>query len=310
MEKLLVNKLGRVLVPLVTPFTEDFKVDYETYEVLINAVIERGYCDSLIITGSTGEFYVLSFEERLQLFETAIKAAEGRVPLIAGTGAASTAESIRLTKEAEKLGYDTAMVVAPYYSKPTQREIYQHFRSVAESVSLPILLYNIPLFTGVNIEPRTVGKLSEIDNILGIKEEAGIHPLQSTEIVLNTPDRFTVYSGDDTMVLQVLSQGGQGVVSGGSQVVGDLMKEQIRSYLEGEVGRATEIYLQLYPFFKALTPNDRVNPFPLLKAAITMTGIDVGPPRPPLLPATEEEKAHMQTVLRRLGKLEGGESLG
>lgn len=293
--------LGRVLIPLVTPFREDGEIDHQTLGELTEMVIKRGYCDSVIVGGTTGEFISLTFEERISLYRTVKEAANGQVPLIAGTGAAYTKHAIMLTQEAERLGFDTAMVVAPYYLKPTQEGIYQHFRAVANSTKLPIMLYNIPLFTGVNIEPDTLAALSQIGNILAIKEEAGINPTQTSEFCLSVPERFSVYCGDDTMVLQTLVQGGVGVVSGGSQVIGDRMKAMIDLFMKGDAIGSSKISRELFPFFKALNQNGRVNPIPILRAAISMTWKNVGDPRLPLTPATEAERHHVREVLCSLG---------
>ena len=295
--------LGRVLIPLVTPFREDGAVDVDTLADLARMVIDRDYCDSIIVGGTTGEFAALSFEERLTLFRVVREAVQGRVPLIAGTGAASTRQAVALTQAAEGLGYAVAMVVSPFYQKPTQEGIYQHFKAVAEATRLPIMLYNIPLFTGVNIEPGTLAALARLPNVRAIKEEAGINPTQASEFALVVPPDFSVYCGDDTMVLQVLVQGGVGVVSGGSAVVGDRMKAMIRAYLQGDNATAQALHLQMYALFRAFNQSGRINPIPLLRAAIGLTWREVGPPRPPLTPATAEERAELARVLTRMGVL-------
>jgi 4-hydroxy-tetrahydrodipicolinate synthase len=297
------ERLGRVLLPLVTPFGDDGAIDHEKAAALAQMVIERGYCDSIIVGGTTGEFYALTLEERTELFRTLRRAVPQKVPLIAGTGAPNTDHAIMLTRAAEEIGYTVAMVVAPYYSKPTQQEIATHFERVAASTKLPIMLYNIPLFTGVNIDPATVVRLAQVQNIVAIKEEAGINPTQTSEYVLQTPPDFDVYCGDDTMVIATLGQGAVGVVSGGSHVIGDMMKQMIAAYFEGQVEVAKELHLKLFGFFKALGGKGRVNPIPVLRAAISMTWHDVGPPRAPQLPADEDERKVLSEVLRTLGKL-------
>jgi 4-hydroxy-tetrahydrodipicolinate synthase len=293
--------LGRVLIPLVTPFKGDGAIDTDRLAELAQMVIDRDFCDSIVVGGTTAEFISLTFEERIELFRTVKEAVGAEAPLIAGTGAAYTRHAIMLTQVAERLGFDVAMVVSPYYLKPTQAGIYYHFKAVAESTKLPILLYNIPLFSGVNIDPPTVTALSELDNILAVKEEAGINPTQASEFHLGTPDRFVVYCGDDTMVLQVLAQGGVGVVSGGSQVIGDRMKQMIDLFVKGDAIAASQINLDIFPFFQSLNQNGRVNPIPILRAAISMTWKDVGDPRLPLLPATAEERNRVRQVLVDLG---------
>lgn len=297
-------KLGRVLVPLITPFDENEEINYEALEKLVSFIIEHKYADSLIVTGTTGEFYALSYQERVDVLRFVKKLVGDRVPLIAGTGAASTREAVALTKQAEELGYECAMVVNPYYQKATQEGLYIHFRAVAESTGLPIMLYNIPLFTGVNLEASTFARLVTIPNIKAIKEEAGINPTQMTDFATVAPPDFSLYCGDDTMVLQTIPQGAVGVVSGGSHIVGDLMSQMISAYMEGNVKKASELYFTMMPLFRALNQNARVNPIPLLKDAIRLhTGIDVGRPRRPSLGATPEEEAELRKVLEGLGKL-------
>lgn len=298
------KKLGRVVVPLVTPFDDREEINFGALDKLVNFVLGHRYADSLIVSGTTGEFYALTMEERFTLFRTVKEIVAGRVPLAAGTGAAATREAIALTKEAEKLGYDCAMVVNPYYQKATQEGLYRHFKAVAESTSLPIVLYNIPLFTGVNIEAETFARLVRIPHIKAIKEEAGINPTQTTDYALVAPPDFSLYCGDDTMVLQTFPQGAIGVVSGGSHVVGDFMGAMIAEQIKGNVAKASELYLKMMPFFRALNQNGRINPIPLLKDAIRLhTGINVGKPRMPSLGATPEEEAKLKEVLRALGKL-------
>jgi 4-hydroxy-tetrahydrodipicolinate synthase len=295
--------LGKVLLPLVTPFAKDGTIDHEKATALARMVIERGYCDSLIVAGTTGEFYALTLEERLALMKTIRRAVKDEVPLIAGTGAPATLHAVSLTKAAESLGYQAVMVVAPYYSKPTQEDLAQHFEQVASATRLPVMIYNIPLFSGVNVDPPTLERLAQVKNIVAIKEEAGINPLQTSDYVLNTPEDFVVYCGDDPMILLALAQGAVGVVSGGSHVVGDMMKQCISDFLAGEVEKAKDLHLKMYPFFRALAGKGRVNPVPVLRAAIEMTWEDVGPPRLPHLPADDQERARMEQLLRQLGKI-------
>ena len=195
------------------------------------------------------------------------------------------------------------MILPPYYRKPTPEEIFNHFENIAREIDLPIIVYNIPIFTGVNIVPKTTEKLARIDNVIAIKEEAGINPVQCSNVILNTPEDFTVYSGDDVMALQIMIQGGSGVVSGGSHIVGDLMRGQISAFQEGNIEEARNLYLKTYKLFDALSHGERVNPVPLTKAALTLTGFDIGQPRPPLKPATEKEKGELREVLADLGKI-------
>ncbi len=293
--------MGRVAVPTVTPFDKYEEVNFNVFQQLIDFIIRNNYCDSLILTGTTGEFHTMSDEERIEAWKAGKEATGGRVPLTAGVGAASTRTTVKLAKVAEKLGFDVAMVVLPYYAKPTQAGIEQHFRSVANAISLPILIYNIPLFTGVNMEPETLRRLLDVPNIRGIKEEAGIQPTQATEFALRTPADFSIYCGDDTMVLQVLPQRGIGVVSGGSQIIGKWMKVMVDAYYRGDNAEASRIYFRLAPFFAALNQNGRINPIPILRGVIEMkSGIPIGPPRSPQVPATLEELAVMKPILETL----------
>lgn len=287
---------------MITPFDDDGNLSFGTLRELTDYLIRNDLADSLVLTGSTGEFYTMDDEERVDVWSAIREANRDRLPMIVGTGGSSTRQAIKLTQRAQEMGFELVMVVAPYYSKASQEGIYRHFRAVAESASIPIMLYNIPLFTGVNVDTPTLRRLLEIPNIVGIKEEAGINPIQSTDYVLAAReagrDDFTLYCGDDTMVLQVLLQGGVGVVTGGSHVVGKQMKAMIAAFLNGEIGRASELYLGMAPFFKALGQNGRVSPFPILRAALEATsGLRIGPPRLPLAPATADEVSVIKRVM-------------
>jgi 4-hydroxy-tetrahydrodipicolinate synthase len=224
--------------------------------------------------------------------------------LIAGTGAASTADAVYLTRQAERLGYDAVAVILPYYSRPTQEEIYHHFVTVARSTSLPVIIYNIPLFTGVNLAPETLARLAELSNIVGVKDEAGANPVQTSDYLRVAP-RMTIYCGSDPMILQVLAQGGMGAVSGGSHVLGDLIKTMIGRFKAGAVAEASAIHHRVLPFHRALGAGGRTNPIPMLREAIRLaTGIDVGPPRPPLMPPAATEMGPLRDALRAIGRLQ------
>ncbi|HUT76006.1 MAG TPA: 4-hydroxy-tetrahydrodipicolinate synthase [Armatimonadota bacterium] len=297
------DTVGRLLLPLITPFMHDDTVDHDRVGELANYVLDREYGDALIVSGTTGEFYALTLEERVALLRAVKEAVGNRAPLIAGTGAACTKHAIALTKAAADIGYDAVMVVTPFYSKPTQEGMRLHFEQVAAATDRPLMLYNIPLFSGVNLEPPTVAALAKLPNIVAIKEEAGVNPTQTSDFILGTPDDFEVYCGDDTMLLQVLSQGGVGTVSGGSHVIGDLMRAAMDAFLAGDNARATELHLKMYPFFKALLGAGRVNGTPLVREALALTWQPVGPPRMPQLPASEAEREALVRVLSELGKL-------
>lgn len=201
------RKFGRILLPMITVFNKDDQsVDYKSSRRVARYLKENKLCDSIIVAGTTGEFYTLSFDERVRLFEEIKDEIKNDIPLIAGTGSVYVGEVIKYTEIAERLGYDAVMVVAPYYCKPEQEGIYLHFKQIAQSTSLPVMVYNIPLFTGVNINPETLARLSELENIFAIKDEAGINPLQATEYIKATKAKIPVYSGDDTMVLHSSAQ--------------------------------------------------------------------------------------------------------
>ncbi|AZR74477.1 4-hydroxy-tetrahydrodipicolinate synthase [Anoxybacter fermentans] len=295
---------GKILVPMVTPFKEDQSVDYNAAVGVAEKLIEEGKADSIIVAGTTGEFFTMNFEERVKLFKVIKEAVGNKIPLIAGTGSASTVETIALSKKAEELGYELVMVVAPYYTKPNQNEIFNHFKKVAEAIDIPMILYNIPIFTGVNIDPETVARLSEIENIVGIKEEAEFNPKQVTEFINVTPDDFIIYNGDDTMVIETFAQGGEqrigGVVSGGSHLIGEHMRKMIEAFLEGKVQQAAEMQQKFLPLFRVLGQNGRTNPVSLLKEAMKMVGYNAGIPRLPLTPGTEEEKEEIKKVMKKL----------
>ncbi len=294
-------QLGRVLIPLVTPFRSDGAVDHSTLADLSKMVVDRDFCDSIIVGGSTAEFISLSMDERKSILGTVKEAVGGRVPLIAGTGAAHTQHAIELTRLAEDLGYDVAMVVAPYYLRPTPEGVFHHYRAIANATRLPLMLYNIPLFTGFNIDAELLSRLASLSNVRAIKEEAGINPTQASEFKRVVPADFAIYCGDDTMVLQVLSQGGVGVVSGGAAVLGDRMKAMIAAYFDGHVEEAQKLHLDMFEFFRSLNQNGRINPVPLLRDAIGMTWRSVGDPRLPLLPGSEAEREEVGRVLTAIG---------
>lgn len=302
-----VAKYGRILLPLITPYDENEEVDYKQYEKLINYVIDNDLCDSLIVTGTTGEASLLTFDERVKLFETALKASAGRKPVIAGTGCASTKETIALTKEAEKLGIDLCLIVVPFYNKPTQEGVYNHYKKIAESTNVNIILYNIPIFVGINLEPATVGRLAAIKNIVGVKDEAGINPTQVTDFFLATKDvdpDFAIYNGDDVMLLPTIVQGAMGIVSGGAHIYGHEIREIFDAFEKGDNERARELSMPMYELCKSCGQNGRVLPNSILRPAIeAVTGVKLGPARSPLAPATEEEMKVTLGILKKQGKI-------
>lgn len=287
---------GRVLTAMVTPFDKDLKVDYEKAAQLAEKLAETG-SDGIVVAGTTGESPTLSKEEKIRLFEVVVNAVGGKAVVIAGTGSYSTQDSIELTREAEEKGVDGVMLITPYYNKPSQEGMYQHFKAIAQNTRVPVLLYNVPSRTGVNLLPQTVVRLSEIENIKAIKEASG-NLNQVAEIRRLTNSDFYIYSGDDNVTMPVLSVGGHGVISVASHLVGTKIRMMIDAYFGGNMKKATEIHLKLLPFFNALFII--TNPVPI-KAAIRFTGFDVGGTRLPLVDMTEEELRVLRTAMEKLG---------
>lgn len=286
---------------MVTPFDERGEIDFDATKNLLEHLIKTG-TDAVVVAGTTGESPTLSTEEKLELFSFVIKEANGRIPVIAGTGTNNTKASIELTKEAEKLGADGIMLVAPYYNRPNQDGLYAHFKAIAEETDLPIMIYNIPGRTACNIEVDTIVKLSEIDNIVSVKEASGNLDAMA-EIIERTKDGFVLYSGDDSLTLPVLAIGGKGIVSVASHIVGDAMKEMIEAFNRGDIEKAGAIHRKLLPTFKALF--SAPSPAPL-KAVLNLTGIPVGDVRLPLVPLNEEQvevlKQHINVNELKVGK--------
>lgn len=284
---------GRVLTAMVTPFDSEGKLDLEAAQSLAQYLVQNG-TDGLVVAGTTGESPTLSKDEKLELFR-AVKEAVGKdVPVLGGTGSYNTAESVVLSQKAEQTGIDGLLTVVPYYNKPTQEGLYQHFKEIAQHTSLPIMLYNIPSRTGRNMTAETIARLAEIDNIVAIKESTGDME-QMTEIRRRTPDDFLIYSGDDAMTLPMLALGACGVVSVASHLVGTRIKAMIDAFESGSVQEALQIHLELYPLFKSMFIT--TNPIPV-KTALAMLGHKVGGFRLPLVEATPEEKKNIEKVLR------------
>ncbi len=289
------NKLGRVITAMATPFKADMSLDYARAEQLAIKLIEIG-SDGLVVHGTTGESPTLTHEEEYELYRVVKRAVNGRASVIAGTGSNSTETTIRSTREAEKIGCDAALLVVPYYNKPPQEGLYQHYKAVADKTGLPLIIYNIPGRTGVNMLPDTIARCAQIKNYVGIKEAAGSVE-QAAEIRSKTPKDFTIWSGDDGMTLPFLKVGAEGVISVASHLVGREISDMIRAYFDGDINKAEEINLKLSPLFKALFIT--TNPI-MLKAALEMTGFPVGRPRLPLIDASDKEKEAMRKVLKDL----------
>ncbi|MEW9053781.1 MAG: 4-hydroxy-tetrahydrodipicolinate synthase [Neobacillus sp.] len=283
---------GQVLTAMVTPFDLNGDIDFNAARNLVNYLITNG-TDGLVVAGTTGESPTLTTEEKVEFFKYVVEVVDGRVPVIAGTGSNNTRASISLTRKAEEAGADGIMLVTPYYNKPSQEGMYQHFKSIAESTSLPVMLYNIPGRSVVNLSVETVVRLSEVPNIVAIKEASGNLDAMS-EIISRTPDDFTLYSGDDGLTIPVLAIGGAGVVSVASHMIGNEMQEMINLFKKGDVKGAAAAHRVLLPTMKALF--SAPNPTPV-KAALNMIGVQVGGVRLPLVPLTTEEKLTLQNAL-------------
>lgn len=303
------NRYGKVLVPVLTPFGEDQELDLAKLRSVIDYLIENNKADTVILTGTTGEFHTMTFDERVATFEAGLEAVAGRLPVIAGTGCTSTKETLALSRKAVDLGIETLMVVAPYYAKPNQAELRAHYERLAgELGDANIMLYNIPIFTGVNIDPETVGQLATIENVVAIKDEAELNPKQITQYLNVTPEDFILYNGDDTMILETYAQAGErvgGVVSGASHLVGDFIRTMIETFQAGNVVEASRMQARLYPVLKIMGQGGRTNPAPLWKDAMRLAGVDAGVPRLPLSVATDDERENIRRELETFGVLAG-----
>ena len=289
------NKPGRLITAMVTPFDSRGKVDYAQAKKLALALIHSG-SHGVVISGTTGESPTLTHEEKLRLFSE-IKATVGNQgTVIAGTGNYNTAESIELTKEAEKIGVDGCLLVVPYYNKPTQEGLYQHFKAIAGGTNLPCILYNVPSRTITDLSPEIVIRLSQIDNIIGVKEASG--KLESiARIIDNARAGFLVYSGNDSETLPILGIGGYGVISVASHLIGAQIREMIESYLRGKVQEAAATHRRLLPLVNALFVVS--NPVPL-KYALNKVGFAVGTPRLPLTEPDEKSAAVIDAALKNV----------
>lgn len=284
---------GRLITAMVTPFDSEERIDWEQTGRLMDYLIEEQKSDSLVICGTTGESPTLTDEEKLEMFEFAVKHAAGRCKIIAGTGSNHTAHSIHLSVEAEKLGVDALLIVAPYYNKPNQEGLYRHFASIANATKLPVMLYNVPSRTVVSLSKETTLRLAEIPNVVATKECASLE--QVAGIAAEAPAGFKVYSGDDSAALPAMSVGAYGVVSVASHIVGPEMKEMLDSFLAGRVDAAARLHQKLLPVFKGLF--ECPNPV-AVKYALNELGQHVGPVRLPLVPPSEEEAREIRQLLR------------
>ena len=285
--------LGRLLTAMVTPFDSQGKVNYQQAKNLARALLDSG-SDGLIVSGTTGESPTLSHEEKLHLFTELRSAIANHWIIMASTGSYNTKESQKLTKEAERVGVDACLLVVPYYNRPTQQGLFEHFKAIAQATTLPCILYNVPSRTVANLASDTVIKLSQIDNIVGIKEASG-NLRQVSEIIHGARDNFLVYSGNDGDTLPILALGGYGVISVASHLVGIQIKDMIEKFLSGKTQEAASIHHHLLPLINALfiIPN----PMPV-KYALNYLGFQVGKPRLPLLEPDEKSAEIIRTRLK------------
>jgi 4-hydroxy-tetrahydrodipicolinate synthase len=279
-------QFGRVSTAMVTPFDNKGHIDFPKTTQLVNHLIDNG-TDSLVVAGTTGESPTLSKEEKIALFRHVVKVVDKRVPVIAGTGSNNTYATIELTKKAEEIGVDAIMIVAPYYNKPNQEGLYQHFKAAAEATSLPVMVYNIPGRSVANIQPETIIKLAEIPNIAAVKEASGDLNAM-TKIIANTPEDFLLYSGDDGLTLPVLAIGGAGIVSVASHVIGNEMQAMVDAFLSGKNAEAAKLHQRLLPIMQGLFAAPSPAP---VKTALQLKGLDVGSVRLPMVPLTEQERS-------------------
>ena len=289
---------GRLLTAMVTPFNADGSVNYEKAADLAEWLINNG-SDGLVVAGSTGEAATMSAEEKLELFRVVVNRINKRVPVIAGTGSNNTADSVKMTKMAEAMGVDGALIVGPYYNKPTQEGFYQHFAAVAQSTGLPIIVYNVPGRTASNISPAIVARLAaDFENIVAIKEAAG-NVAQVAELYSVLPEEFTIYSGDDGLIIPFMSVGATGLISVLSNIGGGILQDVMQAYEDGRVREAAKLNARMVPLANAMFIE--TNPIPVKAAVTLVTGSDAGQPRLPLTPMEPANKAKMVAVLQEYG---------
>ena len=289
---------GQLITAMVTPFDTQGEIDYPATRNLINHLIATG-SDSLVVAGTTGESPTLTFKEKVKLFQFTVKEVAGRVPVIAGTGSNNTRESIELTQEAQAVGVDGIMLVVPYYNKPCQEGMFQHFKVISEATALPIMLYNIPGRSAVNMNPETIIRLAEIPNITAVKEACGDLDAMAT-IIENTGVDFALYSGDDGLTLPVLAIGGTGVVSVSAHIIGLEMKSMMNNFKSGRIQEAAKQHRTLLPIMNELfaTPNPSS-----VKAALNLKDVPVGGVRLPMISLTETELDSLKNVLFQQEKI-------
>jgi 4-hydroxy-tetrahydrodipicolinate synthase len=282
-------------VAIVTPFNDDLSINYDQFVEFIQFHLDNE-TDALIVSGTTGESPTITDEEKLNLFELAVKTVAGKIPVIAGTGSNCTQHVIELSQKAEALGVDGLLLVSPYYNKSTQAGMIAHFTAIADAVNIPCILYNVPSRTGVNILPQTILALSAHPNICAVKEASG-NISQIVEIASLIPDDFYLYSGNDDHIVPLLSVGGKGVISVIANIMPKETHDMVMSFLEGDVKKAMNLQLEL----KALTDTlfCEVNPIPV-KTACNLMGLNAGPFRLPLIDMSTAGQERLETELRKL----------
>lgn len=291
---------GRLLTAMVTPFAEDGSVNYAAGAELAQWLLANG-SDGLVVEGSTGEAAVMAMDEKLKFMENIVKTVGGKAAIVAGAGTNCTASTIDLVKKMEAVGVDGVLVVGPYYNKPTQEGYYQHFAAVAKSTKLPIIIYNVPGRTGGNIAPATVARLAkDFSNIVAIKEAAG-DVSQTAELYRLLPEDFTIYSGDDGLILPFMAVGASGLISVLGNINGNILQDLMQAYSEGRVQDAAEINKKMVPLAKAMFVES--NPIPVKASVTKVTGINAGAPRLPLTPISAAAEAKVDALLKEYGMI-------
>lgn len=291
-------KMPRLITAMITPFDDRLQVNYAKAAEVAEHLVQNG-TEGIVVAGTTGESPVLSDEEKLRLFATVKEQVGSRVSVWAGTGSNNTQHSVELSREAEQLGVDGVLLVGPYYNKPSQEGLYQHFRAIAEAINIPAMVYNIPSRTSSNILPETMARLAQIDNIVALKESSG-DMNQVSQLAYLLPEGMKVYSGDDSLTLPMMALGAYGVVSVASHLVGKDIQRMITAFNNGDTREATRIHLALFPIFKGLFIT--TNPVPL-KEAMNILGMEVGGLRLPLTRASQQEHEFIGNMLISTGLL-------
>lgn len=291
---------GRLLTAMVTPFGADGSVNYKAAADFAEWLLNNG-SDGLVVEGSTGEAATMTMEEKLETLKAVVKRVNGRAPIVVGAGTNCTASTIEMVHAVEKCGVDGVLIVGPYYNKPTQEGYYQHFAAVAKATKLPIIVYNVPGRTGSNIAPATVARLAKnFSNIVAIKEAAG-NVAQVAELYRVLPADFTIYSGDDGLILPFMSVGASGLISVLSNVNGKILQDLMQAYSEGRVADAAELNKKMVPLADAMFMES--NPIPIKYAVTKVTGIDAGKPRLPLTPLSAASAEKLDAILKANGMI-------